>query len=209
MDEQEQTLAPPQIPDVPQPRKRRGRPPKQRPVAEGDALAPDLEKYSKGGSKWVKYWIGLMPDCPQHNMSVGGFTFQHRGGCWVDDKREPTGERFEIWDGAVVVMNREKLERLVDRVSRTVVRIERSDPVTDINGDVHEVPPRVTVILIPTEEQIAFRQKEGRPIRQYSYNPDTDTAFCDLAYCVPLHGDRPDRDIPGTIRKTGLQWPGD
>lgn len=192
--------------EEPKPKKRRGRPPKSK-KRSGDDLAPNFEEYHGSTSRWLRFWVGLLPHCPQHVIRVAGITFKHRGGSWKEDRFDPSGERFETWDGTLVVMNKEKFEIFKERVPRTVVRITEKKMITNVAGDEIVPPPRVEIITIPTDEQIKAREEAGFPITPYDWDPDKDHAFCDLAYCIHFEEGDPDRALPGSMRDTGLKWP--
>ena len=90
--------------------------------------------------------------------------------------------------GAIVMIDQAHMERLIQRIPRTVVRLfdrpaVKEEPGTGMNiGDNHVPPQRGQLITIPSSEDVEQAKKRGRPTRE---------------------------QYPGTLETTGLDWPGD
>lgn len=168
-------------------------------VIAGDSLCPDLTPTPAQKQYW--YWLGLRPECPTDQLSVGGIGLLKRSEVVVRDghKQVRVPKR-----GAIMRLSMDQLERFRDRLSRTILRPLR--PRESSETWLH------STILIPNEEerQRYFRAR-GRHLKPF--RPQVgDIALASLCYAKLLNSRDAspmswDALVPEPLSVTGLELP--
>ncbi len=186
----------------------------------GSSLVPDIEgrRASLGIITEVVYWVGLIPSCPTDAITLAGVCFPKMNERLIADPMRPgSGKKARVpVNGAIVRLTAAHIERMRDRLRRTVIRFyeaaQKDEPNTGINvGDDHYRARRGQVITIPTAEDIKKRIEKGRPTREY-VPAEFDLPAADFMYAVPCPDQaNPERSqkLPDVLSETGLDWPGD
>lgn len=189
-------------------------------VVRGDALAPTLEVAEQ--DERFPYWVGSLPDCPLECVHVAGLEFPKIVRPLVLDPEAPTSGRKVQGPpmvGQVVYLTRRKLDLLAAKLPRKVFRFLPSggkdvdDPHARAGGKVLDTTKnnkRSAMILdVPTPDEIAAREKRGRPTRRFTPRAN-DEHVAGYLYCVPApHGRAPGMQPPPPLNVTGLEYPSD
>ncbi len=205
-------IEPAEVPVAVTPRKKPGPKPKVqvtgRKIADGASLSTPAVTDAVEDSRW--YWIGVTADCPVGYVTAGGECFTKTEELLSKDPNGGTSRAPVA--GSLVRMTREKLQRLAERLPRTVIRfIDGSDDPTErMDPKATKRPPRAQVITIPSNEQVAADGAAGRATRAYRRHPG-DKPAARYMYCLPCENQsNPYRGREyQTLDQTGLEWPED
>lgn len=199
---------------------RRGRPKgsrnKPKPKAP-KSLAPDLGELGTPveDAREQFFWVGLFPECPESAIHLAGITFQK-----VTERLYSvdghTMKKRQPQVGGIAKITREQMERLAERVPRTVIRFFDTPPqLRDSEEEIVEVltnrgPVRGHCLTVPTDEERALARSQKRPTRAYRA-AENDRNVAHYIYCVPCENQKSPRvgsDYPAPVSETGLDWPG-
>lgn len=179
-------------------------------------LVPDLSRYTASATQECWYWLGAMPECPVEFVTLAGECFPK---LTEDIIRDRSGETQRIPRiGTLAKLSSQKLERIAERLSRTVIRFteadegEREEPGTGQNvGDLHRRPRKGFLITIPTNEEVKLREEKGLPVRLYEQRPGDQPAarYLFLHLCEDQTKGGRGESYPHPISVAGLEWPGD
>lgn len=197
--------------------KKAKRPANKRAHTPGRDLVPDLSKHRASVESTRFYWVGVTPDCPVRFVDLAGINFPAHNENLIPDPSRPGRKKRQPVVGAIVPMNAEKIDQIRERLARTVIRFtddkgQKEEPGTGQNlGDLARRPRRGYLITIPREEDVAAREKAGRPTRRYMQQPGDQPAarYMFAKLCTnQTTGNRGD-EYPDVLEQTGLDWPGD
>lgn len=184
----------------------------------GSALVPDIAARSRatGVARQFKYWIGVSPGCPVESIRLAGVCFPKVNQKLVPDPNR-SGKKARVpVVGAIVWLNEDKIRALRERLPRTVIRFQNAEAIIEEPGTGENIgdnavrPSKGKVITIPTNEEIAFRKKRGKPTNEYV--PDTTrdvpaSRFMFAQICDDqVNGERGEF-YPEPVETAGLAWP--
>lgn len=184
----------------------------------GSELTADIHARSlqQGRVVQYRYWVGITPSAPVETIHCAGIAFPKVTEQLIADQMRTGQKKRAPRIGALVWLTEQKIRLLRERLPRTVIRFletrgEAEEPGTGVNiGDVAVRPRRGHLITIPTPEEIADRQKRGKPVRAYQPDPERDVPaarFMFAQMCAnqkhPVRGEY----YPECLEQTGLQWP--
>ena len=118
-----------------------------------------------------RYWVGVTPDCPVENLTIGGISWPKLNERLISDPRR-TGEKRRVpVIGALVWIDPMCMQIIKRDLPLTVMRLmvphERSSRHMETIGDNVERPPHGHVITIPSAEEIQEARQAGRAINHY------------------------------------------
>lgn len=182
----------------------------------GADLVPNLGSHAAGALQSYLFWVGVLPTCPVEGVALGGVMWPKINENLVTDPMRTNQKRRIPVIGSIVALDRFAFQRIRERLPRTVIRIhdlqegQREEPGTGLNmGDVHLRPRRGQLITIPTDEEIAAAQANGRSVRRYTPRENDVPAarFLFAQLCADQkNGSRTD-SYPEPLEVTGLTWP--
>lgn len=181
-------------------------------------LVPNTTTAAAVDSK-LFFWVGLMLTAPLQQVTVGGVAFSKGTETLLPPDPGDTKRRRAPVHGSIVKLDKRGFERLADRVSRTVVRVQevgrKNEPGTGENtGQPHERALKATPIQIPTDEEVRIAQEKGRVPRLYTPHAG-DVPIANLLYVEACANQQPGvmqgkigSTMPPPLSETGLVWPG-
>lgn len=186
---------------------------------KGVDLVPDisLESAQAGVLRQYRYWVGVTPSCPVESIDIAGVNFPKLNEKIVPDPMRGGGKKRIPVVGALVWLTEAKVQRMRERLPRTVVRFldkegRREEKGTGENiGDNAERPQRGHLITIPTAADLKDRALKGKPARAYA--PDTQrdvpaARFMFAQLCPDQVNSERGETYPEPLEVTGLDWPG-
>lgn len=187
---------------------------------DGAKFLPDLERHraSLDQSHW--YWIGTLPGTPVEWATIGGECFPKMEELIIRDGEG--GSRRVPVIGALVKLDKRKIDNIVEALSRSVVRftdggIEK--PAGSSNATVADVMAEASsksrrkgfLITIPTAKEAKERAENNLPppapySQQKGDEPLARYVFAQLCddQAHPSRGEF----YPEPLETTGLEWPG-
>lgn len=185
------------------------------PVAErknfvpGTALAPDPERKRVAVTKEFYYWIGVLPDCPVDSADIGGINFPKINQLPIPDPTDRTKQKLVPVIGAIVVLDKQRVKRIIDKLPNTIVRL--TGETTRENKDTGTITTkrRGQLISIPTKEEVAELKKHKRRIRNYVPREEDEPIAKFLYMRLCPNQDKPGRgsEYPETLLEAGLELP--
>lgn len=220
MDSAMDSIAPKTNPDVGKPA-RVARTVAQRPEAKthiaGSALVPDIagRRDAAGVARRFRYWVGITPSTPVESIDLAGVNFPKVNELLVPDPMRTSVKRRVPVIGAIVWLDEAQIQRMRERLPRTIIRFtstaaQKDEPGTGQNiGDVHAAPRRGQLITIPTASEIAQRRKTGKATREYIPNANDVPAarFMFAQLCDDQVNGSRGSIYPEALETTGLEWP--
>lgn len=212
-DENQQTNGTVNSVESPEPKKRtakRGRPAHSR--IPGSALLPaDHVGTPDGEVRRVKYWIGVVPECPLESVDIRGVHFPK-----VTAQVKPSSRAPGMTDripqiGVITELTEEKFLALRERIPRTVIRFIDGPPPTVGTRDLGDEAPRRRghIITIPTPEELEERRRQGRSAREYRrQSGDVGVAkFLFMQLCKDQERGERGGTYPYTLDHSDMVWP--
>lgn len=183
----------------------------------GSDLVPDLDKHKTqlGVARSYKYWVGVTPSCPRESVTLAGINFSKVNERLVQDPMRTGTKRRVPVIGGIVDIDERRVQKMRDKLKRTVIRFlddggQTEEPGTGQNvGDNHVRPRRGQIITIPTEEDIKQRLERGKPTNAYRPHPNDVPAARYMFAQICEDQERGSRGeyYPDTLETTGLWWP--
>ena len=184
---------------------------------DGSRLVPDIQgaRQRGGVAKTYKYWVGVTPSCPVQGIDLAGINFPKLNELLIQDPMGGPMKRRVPVIGALANINEHQVRRLMDALSRTVIRFtdnpgQKDEPGTGQNvGDLHQQPRKGHLITIPSPAEVAERAAAGKPTREYSPGPNDVPAarYIFAQLCADQErGSRGDF-YPETLETAGFDWP--
>lgn len=183
----------------------------------GSDLVPDLEAHKSqlGVARGYLYWVGVTPSCPREHIDLAGINFPKVNENLVSDPMRTGNKRRVPVIGAIVMIDEHKIQRMRDKLKRTVIRFlddggQQEEPGTGQNvGDNHQRPRRGQLITIPTPEEIEERRRRGKPTNEYRPHPNDVPAarYMFAQICEDQQKGSRGEYYPDTLETTGLWWP--
>lgn len=210
---------PPQ-PEAPPVKRKRGRPRKHplpeakkaQPKNRGADLVPDLEKHRASVATTYWYWIGVLPSCPVGALGLGGEMFPKINENII---RDHSGQQKRVpVIGNIVKLTKPKVDRMRERMSRTVLRFTSAPTGSSgVGAKVgNNIPPRKGyAITIPSDEEIEQRKASKLPARMYYQQEHDEPAarYMFAQLCSDQSSPSRGESYPEVLEKTGLPWPGE
>ena len=108
----------------------------------GSDLVPDLDahKAQSGVARSYKYWVGVTPSCPREHIDLAGINFPKVNENLVTDPMRTGNKRRVPVIGAIVDIDEHRVQRMRDKLKRTVIRFlddggQTEEPGTGRSGD--------------------------------------------------------------------------
>ena len=161
-----------------------------------------------------RYWVGVTPDCPVENLTIGGISWPKINERLIADPRR-TGEKRRLpVIGAIVWIDKQRMQVIKRDTPLTVMRLmlpsqSASRHMETISDNV-ERPPSGHVITIPSPQDIEDAHREGRAINHYHHDAEKDVPAARYMFaqlCEDQENPQRGEYYPDTLEKTGFEWP--
>jgi hypothetical protein len=158
------------------------------------------------------FWVGALPELPHEFYDMAGIGFPKQTELVRRVDSVGRTERIRC-RGHVLALTASQLERLAERLGRTIVRpapfAEETGAGVVLDRDVGR-RPWGRVVTSPSAEMIEATKNRTRPMRPVEPRHG-DRAVAEFLYLVPVENNKPhffDTELPKPIAETGLEFSG-
>lgn len=173
---------------------------------DGRNLVSDLSTYANGVGEDRLYWVGMLDECPLHNVDVAGINFPKYNEKLVPSRRDPTRQERVSHPGSLVVLNERKLSMLAEQLPRRVIRMQATPDDNHVSAGENVGDPvtrgrRGYLVKIPASDA----DTSARQYRPYHYQKG-DVPLATFLFAVPCPSGEAATKPPDSVVETGLVW---